>query len=122
VELAPGPIGDHGGVFVARGDDHLRGAKRARRRRLELPAAVPLDALDGDPRTHLELVLRGVLFEVAHDLIARREQWGSAPVARVGKPRGPAARVQAQPVVAPVPRGADTVALEDQRLYAEVCE
>ncbi len=107
VARAARPVGDVRGVRVAARDDHLPGRDVAGRGVQRPARAVAVDALEPRVEPNVEPLAARVVLEVADHLVARRERPVLAGVALAGKVREPAARVQAQPVVAAAPRRAD---------------
>jgi hypothetical protein len=80
--------------------------------RPQQPAAVgPLDPADTRREPHVDRCAGGVALEVLHHLIPRREHGGAPWEAPAREMRQRAARVEAQPVVAGTPRGADLTRL-----------
>src|SRR6185312_10832406 len=109
-----GPGRDAGVAEVAGRHDDVRGRKVARGRADDEAVAVAVDALHRRAEAHVELVALGEAVEVADHVVAGGEDARRSAEARARQLREPAARVQAQAVVAPVPGGADRVAaLED---------
>src|SRR4051794_4968925 len=69
VAVFAGPVRDVGRVLVAGGDDHL-GRGQVNRRAAHAPALrIAVEAVDGGPESHVELVARGVALQVAHELV-----------------------------------------------------
>ena len=119
--VAAGPLRHERRVLVAGRDDHVLGGEVAGRRAHDPAGAVGVDALDARAQAHVEGVVARVVLEVGHDLVAGREDARAGRVGAARELREPAARVQAQPVVAPAPRGADGVGRARAPAPARLC-
>src|SRR5438270_12258431 len=121
--VAPRPPRDQGRVLVTRGYDHLRGGVLAERG-MQLPPAIgSLDPIYARSKTDIESVPLGVVLEVSHGFVARRKKRRALGIAGVGQRRGPATRVQPQPVIAPAPGRSDRVrTLQHDRSHSRMGE
>jgi hypothetical protein len=109
--VATGPVGQERRVVVAGGDhdafrvDH---ARRAVDGGCQAPAAAGAgQTVDGDAEADAQLVVGGVLLEVAHDVVAGDPGAVLARDGETGQRREDPRRVQVQAVVVTAPAGAD---------------
>jgi hypothetical protein len=121
VAVAARPVGDPGRVVVAGGDHDRAAGQPASAGGVQQPAPVGggLDAGDLDAGDDLQLVVLGVLLQIADHVVAGRPAAEAARHRQTGERGAAAGGVQPQPVVVPPPGGADAVGLlQDDRAYA----